>query len=104
MVIPTILSQYYRTRQAVNGSNPNLNDTTTTTSSSSKSPRLEDFDEKVLKKCVVVVLDCDMAIHNDPNEFKTMSKTPPRNNDHQGFFPKVRGGWSWGDFRGKVRV
>jgi hypothetical protein len=88
-VIPNILAQYYTTRNVTNGGSSHPNTNKNNSSSSVKIPRLEDFDERVLKKCVVVVLDCDMAIHNDPNEFKTMSNTPPRNNDHQGFFPKV---------------
>jgi hypothetical protein len=52
-------------------------------------PRLCDFDESVLRRSVVVVLDCDMAIVNDPNEFMLADK-PPRNGDGVGFLPKVR--------------
>jgi hypothetical protein len=42
----------------------------------------------VLRRSVVVVLDCDMAIVNDPNEFM-LTETPPRNGDGVGFLPKV---------------
>jgi hypothetical protein len=38
---------------------------------------------------VVVVLDCDMAICNDPNEIK-LDNVPPRSGDGVGFLPKVR--------------
>ncbi|KAF6264344.1 hypothetical protein COO60DRAFT_1698383 [Scenedesmus sp. NREL 46B-D3] len=51
-------------------------------------PRLGDFDEAVLRRSVVVVLDCDMAIANDPNEFMLVDR-PPRNGDGVGFLPKI---------------
>lgn len=51
-------------------------------------PRLADFDEAVLRRSVVVVLDCDMAIANDPNEFMLVDR-PPRNGDGVGFLPKI---------------
>lgn len=49
--------------------------------------RLADVPAPLQWRSVVVVLDCDMAIHNDPNEYNAIS--PPRNGDGLGFFPKV---------------
>jgi hypothetical protein len=74
-VIPKILAHHHSHSNAVDPAEP----------------RLGDFDESVLRRCVVVVLDCDMAIVNDPNEFMLADK-PPRNGDGVGFLPKVR---SW---------
>jgi hypothetical protein len=51
--------------------------------------RLEDIPEDLLRKSIVVVLDCDMAISNDNNEIQ-LSKVPPKNGDGLGFLPKVR--------------
>lgn len=61
---------------------------------SSAEPRLCDFSDAVLRRSVVVVLDCDMAITNDPNEVM-LANTPPRNGDGVGFLPKVRRCCEW---------
>jgi hypothetical protein len=72
IVIPKILAHHHSLKNTVDASEP----------------RLRDFDEAVLRRSVVVVLDCDMAIVNDPNEFMLV-ETPPRNGDGVGFLPKV---------------
>jgi hypothetical protein len=72
IVIPKILAHHHPLKNTVDANEP----------------RLRDFDEGVLRRSVVVVLDCDMAIVNDPNEFM-LAETPPRNGDGVGFLPKV---------------
>ncbi|WIA35221.1 hypothetical protein OEZ86_003683 [Tetradesmus obliquus] len=72
IVIPNILARHHQRER----------------NASSAEPRLCDFSDAVLRRSVVVVLDCDMAITNDPNEVM-LANTPPRNGDGVGFLPKV---------------